>query len=127
MEEKKLMVAILKNGLSEEERRLYCIPETVMVGDTIAYYKATQKLVDRIALNSKDGKIYDMGWIEDDPAPVKDLLVDPSRPYAEYQFMADWFDEGSRSLYEKFGFDMDKEEEKYKNPWTVELQLEELN
>ena len=127
MEEKKLIVAVINDGIGNEYRRLYGIAEPVVEEENVVAYKASDALMERIALKSKDHKIYDMGWIEDAPEPVKELLVDPSTKVAEYQFMADWFDEGAKELYAMFGFSVEEQEEEYKNPWTVKLQLEELN
>lgn len=124
----KIIVVTLQNGMGEEVARKYskAYADIISPQGNIMSYKVSERMFRFLCAQSKDGKIYDMGGIEDDPEARDVLSVGfGDGRIAYYQFMAG-MDEGEKALAESFGFDMEDEQAKYAHPWQVELRLEDL-
>jgi len=124
----KIIVMTLQNGKGEEVARKYskAYADLISPQGNVMSYKVSDRMFRFLCAQSKDGKIYDMGGIEDEPEARDILSVGfGGGKIAHYQFKAE-MDEGEKSMAEMFHFDMDEEKAKYAHPWQVELRLEDL-
>lgn len=124
----KIIVVILQNGKGEEVARKYskAYADLISPQGNIMSYKVGDRMVRFVCAQSKDGKVYDMGGIEDYPEACDVLSVGfDGGKISHYQFMAE-MDEGEKTMAEMFHFDMEEEKAKYARPWQVELRLEDL-
>jgi hypothetical protein len=89
-------------------------------------YKVSDRMFGFLSAQSKDGKIYDMGGIEDEPESCSVLSVGfGGAKIKQYQFEAE-MTAANKTMAEMFGFDMEDEKAKYAHPWQIELRLENL-
>lgn len=126
--ENKIIVVTLCNGKGEEVARKYSKAYANLIstqGDVISY-KVSDRMFRFLSAQSKDGKIYDMGGIEDDPESCSVLSVGfGGNKITHYQLIAE-MTAADKTMAEMFHFDMEDEKAKYAHPWQIELRLEDL-
>ena len=126
--ENKIIVVTLCNGKGEEVARKYSKAYANLIstqGDVISY-KVSDRMFRFLSAQSKDGKIYDMGGIEDDPESRSVLSVGfCGDKITHYQLIAE-MTAADKTMAEMFHFDMEDEKAKYAHPWQIELRLEDL-
>lgn len=123
--ENKIIVVKLCDGKGEEVDRKYSKAHIDLISPkgNVLSYKVSERMYRFLSAQSKNGKIYDMGGIEDNPESCLELSVGfGGRTVSRYQFIRE--EPEGKDMYEMFGFDM--EDEKYKHPWMIELRLEDL-
>ena len=126
--ENKIIVVTLCNGKGEEVARKYsrAYADLISPQGNVMTYKVSDRMFGFLSAQSKDGKIYDMGGIEDDPENCSVLSVGfGGNKIAHYQLVAE-MTAANKTMTEMFGFDMEDEKAKYTHPWKIELRLEDL-
>lgn len=126
--ENKIIVVTLCNGKGEEVVRKYSKAYANLISPqgNVMTYKVSDRLFRFLSAQAKDGKIYDMGGIEEDPESCSELTVGfGGAKIKHYQFVAEMCD-WEKTMAESFGFDMEDEKAKYARPWQIELRLEDL-
>ena len=125
--ENKIIVVTLCNGKGEEVARKYskAYADLISPQGNVMTYKVSDRMFRFLSAQSKDGKIYDMGGIEEATETCDELTVGfGGCNIAHYQFECE--SDVEMSIAESFGFDMDDEKAKYAHPWKIELRLEDL-
>jgi hypothetical protein len=126
--ENKIIVVTLCNGKGEEVDRKYskAYADLISPQGNVMTYKVSDRMFGFLSAQSKDGKIYDMGGIEDEPESCSVLSVGfGGAKIKQYQFEAE-MTAANKTMAEMFGFDMEDEKAKYAHPWQIELRLEDL-
>ena len=126
--ENKIIVVTLYNGKGDEVSRKYskAYADLISPQGNAMTYKVSDRMYMYLSAQSKDGKIYDMGGIEDEPESCSVLTVGfGGAKIKHYQFQPE-MDDADKTMAEMFGFDMDDEKAKYAHPWQLELRLEDL-
>lgn len=126
--ENKIIVVTLCNGKGEEVARKYskAYADLISPQGNVMTYKVSDRMFGFLSAQSKDGKIYDMGGIEDEPESSSVLSVGfGGAKIKHYQFEAE-MTAADNTMAEIFGFDMEDEKAKYARPWEIELRLEDL-
>ena len=126
--ENKIIVVTLCNGKGEEVARKYskAYADLISPQGNVMTYKVSDRMFGFLSAQSKDGKIYDIGGIEDEPESCSVLSVGfGGRKIAHYQFEAEMA-AADKIMAKMFGFDMEDEKAKYAHPWQIELRLEDL-
>lgn len=126
--ENKIIVVTLCDGKGEEVSRKYskAYADLISPQGNVMNYKVSDRLFRFLSAQSKDGKIYDMGGIEDDPEGCSVLSVGfGGNKITHYQLIAE-MTAADKAMSEMFHFDMEGEKAKYARPWEIELRLEDL-
>lgn len=126
--ENKIIVVTLCNGKGEKVGRKYskAYAELISTQGNVISYKVSDRMFRFLSAQSKDGKIYDMGGIEDEPESCSVLSVGfGGNKITHYQLIAE-MTAADKTMAEMFHFDMEDEKAKYAHPWEIELRLEDL-
>lgn len=126
--ENKIIVVTLCNGKGEEVARKYskAYADLISPQGNVMDYKVSDCLFRFLSAQSKDGKIYDMGGIEEDPESRSVLSVGfGGNNITHYQLIAE-MTAADKTMAEMFHFDMEDEKAKYARPWEIELRLVDL-
>jgi hypothetical protein len=126
--ENNIIVVTLCNGKGEEVARMYskAYADLISTQGNVISYKVSDRMFRFLSAQSKDGRIYDMGGIEDDPESCSVLSVGfGGNKITHYQLIAE-MTAADKTMAEMFHFDMDNEKAKYAHPWQIELRLEDL-
>lgn len=102
--DKIIQVVIYGNDLHIVTEK-FCKAIAVPMFRHTAWYTISDRMLKYLEAQAKDGKIYDMGGIEDDPEHVNRLTIDDTDKRAKYQYIQDYDNTAWDALGAAFGFD----------------------